>query len=90
MANVIKADLIAKGKRFAIVISRFNEFISSKLLEGCIDTLVRHGAQDSSLDVVWTPGAFELPLLALKMAKSKKYDAVICLGTVIRGATPHF
>ena len=90
MANVIKADLIAKGKRFAIVISRFNEFRSSKLLEGCIDTLVRHGAQDSALDVVWTPGAFELPLLALKMAKSKKYDAVICLGTVIRGATPHF
>ena len=90
MANVIKADLIAKGKRFAIVISRFNEFISSKLLEGCIDTLTRHGAQDSALDVVWAPGAFELPLLALKLAKSKKYDAVICLGTVIRGATPHF
>lgn len=90
MANVIKADLIAKGKKFAIVISRFNEFISSKLLEGCIDTLTRHGAQDGSLDVVWVPGAFEIPMLALKLAKSKKYDAVICLGTVIRGATPHF
>lgn len=90
MANVIKADLIAKGKKFAIVISRFNEFISGKLLEGCIDTLTRHGVLDSSIDVIWVPGAFEIPLLALKAAKSKKYDAVICLGTVIRGATPHF
>ena len=90
MANVIKADLIGKGKKFAIVISRFNEFISAKLLEGCLDTLVRHGAQESSQDVVWVPGAFEIPVLALKLAKSKKYDGVICLGTVIRGATPHF
>lgn len=90
MANVIKADLIAKGKRFAIVISRFNEFISSKLLEGCLDTLVRHGASENAEDVVWVPGAFEIPLIALKLAKSKKYDAVICLGTIIRGATPHF
>src|SRR3990167_8383534 len=90
MANVIKADLIAKGKKFAIVISRFNEFISSKLLEGCIDTLVRHGATENSQDVVWVPGAFEIPMVSLKLAKSKKYDAVICLGTVIRGATPHF
>ena len=90
MANVIKADLVAKGKSFGIVISRFNEFISSKLLEGCIDTLVRHGAAENGQDVVWVPGAFEIPMVALKMAKSKKYDAVICLGTVIRGATPHF
>ena len=90
MVNMIKADLIAKGKKFVIVISRFNEFISSKLLEGCIDTLSRHGAQESAIDVVWVPGAFEIPMLALKCAKSKKYDAVICLGTVIRGATPHF
>lgn len=90
MANVIKADLIAKGKRFAVIVSRFNEFISSKLLEGCLDTLSRHGVQDSSQEVVWVPGAFEIPMLALKLAKSKKYDAVICLGTVIRGATPHF
>lgn len=90
MVNVIKADLIAKGKKFSIVISRFNEFISSKLLEGCIDTLSRHGAQESSIDVIWVPGAFEIPMLAQKCAKSKKYDAVICLGTVIRGATPHF
>ena len=90
MANVIKADLMAKGKKFGVVVSRFNEFISSKLVEGCADTLVRHGAQESSIDVVWSPGAFEIPLLALKMARSKKYDAVICLGAVIRGATPHF
>ncbi len=90
MANVIKADLTAKGKRFGIVISRFNEFISSKLLDGCIDTLGRHGANENAVDVVWVPGSFEIPLIALKMAKSKKYDAVICLGTVIRGATPHF
>lgn len=90
MANVVKADLSAKGKKFAIVISRFNEFISSKLLEGCVDTLVRHGAQENTQDVVWVPGAFEIPVIALKLARSKKYDGVICLGTVIRGATPHF
>ena len=90
MANVIKADLVAKGKKFAVVISRFNEFISGKLLEGCLDTLSRHGAQDSAQDVVWVPGAFEIPMTALKLARSKKYDGVICLGTVIRGATPHF
>ena len=90
MANAIKADLNAKGKKYAIVISRFNEFISSKLLEGCVDTLIRHGAQDSAVEVIWVPGAFEIPLVALKLAKAKKHDAVICLGTVIRGATPHF
>ena len=90
MANVVKADVVAKGKKFAIAISRFNEFISTKLLEGCLDTLTRHGAQESAQDVVWVPGAFEIPVLALKLAKSKKYDGVICLGTVIRGATPHF
>jgi 6,7-dimethyl-8-ribityllumazine synthase len=90
MANAVKADVVAKGKRFGIVISRFNEFISSKLLDGCLDTIVRHGADEKSQDVVWVPGAFEIPLAALKMARSKKYDAVICLGTVIRGATPHF
>ena len=90
MANVIKSDLMAKGRRFAIAISRFNEFLSSKLLEGCVDTLVRHGAQEGTIDAVWVPGAFEIPMLAQKLARSKKYDAVICLGTVIRGATPHF
>jgi 6,7-dimethyl-8-ribityllumazine synthase len=90
MANVIKADMIAKGKKFAIVVSRFNEFLSSKLVDGCVDALTRHGAAENALDIVWVPGAFEIPLIALKMAKSKKYDAVICLGAVIRGATPHF
>jgi 6,7-dimethyl-8-ribityllumazine synthase len=81
---------VAKGKKFAVAVSRFNEFISSKLLEGCLDTLARHGADEKSQDVIWVPGAFELPYVALKLAKAKKYDAVICLGTVIRGATPHF
>lgn len=90
MANMIKADLVAKGKKFAIVVSRFNEFISSNLLAGCIDTLTRHGAQDSSIEAVWVPGAFEIPVIAQRLAKSKKYDAIICLGTVIRGSTPHF
>ena len=90
MVKLIKADLVAKGKKFAITISRFNEFISANLLEGCVDTLTRHGVQDGAIDVVWVPGAFEIPLAALKLAKSKKYDAVICLGTVIRGSTPHF
>jgi 6,7-dimethyl-8-ribityllumazine synthase len=90
MANVIKADLMAKSKKFGVVISRFNEFISAKLLEGCVDTLSRHGVQENTIDVVWVPGSFEIPMIALKMAKSKKYDAVICLGTIIRGATPHF
>jgi 6,7-dimethyl-8-ribityllumazine synthase len=90
MANVIKADLVAKGRKFAVVISRFNEFISTKLLEGCIDTLTRHGVQENTIDVIWVPGSFEIPMLASKCARSKKYDAVICLGTIIRGATPHF
>ncbi len=90
MAPVVKADLMAKGKKFAIIVSRFNEFISGKLVEGCLDALVRHGASENVQDIVWVPGAFELPMVALKAARSKKYDAVICLGTVIRGATPHF
>ena len=90
MANVVKADVMAKGKKFAMVVSRFNEFISSKLVEGCIDTLTRHGASETGQDVFWVPGAFEIPVIAPKLAKSRKYDAVICLGTVIRGATPHF
>jgi 6,7-dimethyl-8-ribityllumazine synthase len=88
--RTIEGKLDAKGLKFAIVISRFNEFISSKLLSGCIDGLNRHGADEKNIDVVWSPGAFELPLLARKLASSKKYNAVICLGAVIRGATPHF
>ena len=90
--RTIEGKLDAKGMRFGIVISRFNEFISGKLLTGCLDGLNRHGADEKNIDVVWAPGAFELPLLAKKLAEAKqnKYDAVICLGTVIRGATPHF
>ena len=76
--------------KFAIVIARFNEFISGKLLSGCLDGLKRHGADDARIDLVWAPGSFEIPLLAKKLAMSAKYDAVICLGAVIRGATPHF
>jgi 6,7-dimethyl-8-ribityllumazine synthase len=90
--RTIEGKLDAKGLRFGIVISRFNEFISGKLLSGCLDGLIRHGADEKHIDVVWAPGAFELPLLAKKLATAKenRYDAVICLGTVIRGATPHF
>ena len=90
MAKVVKANLVAKGKKFGIIVSRFNEFLSSKLLDGAEDTLSQHGAQGNSVDVVWVPGSFEIPIAAQRMAKSKKYDALICLGAVIRGATPHF
>ena len=88
--KTIKADLIAKGMKFGIVVSRFNEFISTKLLEGAVDTLVQHGAKEEDLSVVWVPGSFEVPMIAKKITDSKKYDAVICLGAVIRGETPHF
>ena len=90
MANIIEGHLKADGKKFALIVARFNSFISEKLLEGALDTLVRSGAQESDLDVVRVPGAFEIPLVAKKLAGSQKYDAVICLGVVIRGATPHF
>jgi 6,7-dimethyl-8-ribityllumazine synthase len=90
MANVIEGNLKADGKKFAIIVARFNSFISEKLLEGALDTLVRSGALDTDIDVARVPGAFEIPLIAKKMAASQKYDAVICLGVVIRGATPHF
>jgi len=86
----LEGALTIKGKSFGIVTSRFNDFITKKLLEACIDTLIRHGGKDQDIDVAWVPGAFEVPLVAKKMAISKKYDAVICLGTVIRGETPHF
>ncbi|MCM8765758.1 MAG: 6,7-dimethyl-8-ribityllumazine synthase [Candidatus Omnitrophica bacterium] len=86
----IKGDLIAKDKKFGVVVSRFNEFISQKLLEGCLDTLIRHGVKEEDILVTYTPGSFEIPLVALKLAQSKKFQAVICLGTIIRGATPHF
>jgi len=90
MAKVIEGNLLAKGKSFGLVASRFNDFMTKELVSGCIDTLMRHGALDKEITVAWVPGAFEIPLAAQKMAKSKSYDAVICLGTVIRGATPHF
>jgi 6,7-dimethyl-8-ribityllumazine synthase len=76
--------------RFGIIVGRFNEFISSKLLGGAMDALKRHGVDESDIDVAWSPGSFEMPLIAKKMAKTENYDAVICLGAVIRGATPHF
>ncbi len=90
MANIIEGQITAKGLRFAIVASRFNEFITSKLLEGALDMLRRHGAAENSIDVVWVPGAFEIPLTAKKIASCGKYDAVICVGAVIRGATSHY
>jgi 6,7-dimethyl-8-ribityllumazine synthase len=88
--KTIEGKLDAKGLKFGIVIARFNEFISGKLLAGCLDGLRRHGADDEYITVTWSPGSFEIPLLAKKMASGKQYDAVICLGAVIRGATPHF
>lgn len=90
MAKVIEGKLLAKGQTFGLVASRFNDFMTKELVSGCIDTLVRHGAEDKDITVAWVPGAFEVPLVAQKMAKTKSFDALICLGTVIRGATPHF
>ncbi len=90
MPQVIEGNLEAKGFRFGLIVSRFNSFICERLLEGAVDTLVRHGADQQQLTVVRVPGAFEIPLMAKKMAESGKYDAVICLGAVIRGGTPHF
>lgn len=90
MTRVLQGNMTAEGKRFGIVISRFNEFITSKLLGGSMDALVRHGADENKIDVAWVPGAFEIPAVAQRMADSKKYDAVICLGCVIKGDTPHF
>ncbi len=90
MANYIEGNLKADGKKFGIIVARFNSFICEKLLEGALDSLLRSGASDGDIDVVRVPGAFEIPLIAKKMANSQKYDAIICLGVVIRGATPHF
>lgn len=88
--KVIEGDLQASGLKFSIVVSRFNDFITTKLLEGALDALVRHGASDADIEVVRVPGAFEIPLVAKKLAAKGTSHAVICLGTVIRGATPHF
>jgi len=88
--NIYEGKLVAKGLKFGIIIGRFNEFIGGKLLSGALDGLKRHGVEESEIELAWVPGAFEIPLIAKKMAKSAKYDAVICLGAVIRGSTPHF
>ncbi|KRQ87552.1 6,7-dimethyl-8-ribityllumazine synthase [Caloramator mitchellensis] len=88
--KIFEGNLIAQGLRFGIVVGRFNEFVGGKLLSGAMDALRRHGADEENIDVAWVPGAFEIPLAAKKMAKTNKYDAIICLGAVIRGATPHF
>jgi len=90
MPNIIEAGLVAKGKRFGIIASRFNDFITDRLVGGAIDALTRSGAKDADIDLVKVPGAFEIPMVAQCMAKSKKYHAIVCLGAVIRGATPHF
>ena len=88
--NIYNGKLITEGKKYAIIVARFNEFITNKLLEGSIDCLTRHGAKDEEIDVIWVPGAFEIPYIAKKCAKKGSYDAIICFGAVIRGATPHF
>ena len=90
MPKFHEAKLIAEGKKFALVVSRFNDFITEKLLSGALDALIRSGAADEDLEVIKVPGAFEIPLVAKKMANTKRFDAVICLGAVIRGSTPHF
>ncbi|GGF87494.1 6,7-dimethyl-8-ribityllumazine synthase [Paenibacillus abyssi] len=90
MTKVYEGHLVTKGLKYGIVVGRFNEFITGKLLSGALDALKRHGAEESEIEIAWVPGAFEIPLIAQKMAESGKYDAVITLGAVIRGSTPHF
>jgi 6,7-dimethyl-8-ribityllumazine synthase len=90
MTKVYQGSLIGTGLKIGIVVSRFNEFITSKLLGGALDALERHGVSDEDMEVAWVPGAFEIPMTASKMAASGKYDAIVCLGAVIRGATAHF
>lgn len=90
MPKTFEGHLLGDGLRFGIVVGRFNEFITQKLLGGALDALYRHGVADENVTVVWVPGSFEIPVLARRLAASGRYDAVICLGTVIRGATPHF
>lgn len=90
MPKLYEGHLLGQGLKFGLVAGRFNEFITSKLLSGALDALNRHGALDQDIEVAWTPGAFEIPLVARMMASTGKFDAVICLGAVIRGATPHF
>jgi len=90
MPKTYQGKLVATGLKFGIVVSRFNEFVTSKLLEGAMDALTRHGAADGDIEVCWSPGSFEIPMVAQKMASAGRYDAVICLGALIRGSTPHF
>jgi 6,7-dimethyl-8-ribityllumazine synthase len=90
MGKTFEGNLLGSGLKFGIVISRFNEFISGKLLDGASDALTRHGVNIEDVDTAWTPGAFEVPLVASKLAQTRKYDAIICLGAIIRGGTPHF
>jgi 6,7-dimethyl-8-ribityllumazine synthase len=88
--HIFSGNLTAQGKRFGIVAARFNEFITSRLIDGAMDSLQRHGAHEDDIDLAWCPGAFEIPLVAKRMLMTEKYDAIICLGCVIRGSTPHF
>ncbi|MDP2172540.1 MAG: 6,7-dimethyl-8-ribityllumazine synthase [Candidatus Cloacimonadaceae bacterium] len=88
--RTIEGNLVSKGYKIALVVSRFNEFICKKLLDGAVDCLIRHEVRDEDITVIWVPGAFEIPLVAQEAAKGNNYDAVICLGAVIRGSTPHF
>lgn len=90
MVRTVIGELVGEGLKFALVAARFNEFITGKLVDGCLDGLKRHGVADEAVTLAWCPGAFEMPLVAQKLAGSGKYDAVICLGAVIRGQTPHF
>ena len=90
MGKRFEGMLLGKGLKFGLVLSRFNEFITKKLLEGAQDALLRHGVSQENIDIAWVPGSFEIPLIAKKLAETKRYDAVICLGAVIRGGTPHF
>jgi 6,7-dimethyl-8-ribityllumazine synthase len=90
MGAIYKGELLATGRSFAIIISRFNEFITKQLLDGCLDALKRHGADEKDIEITWVPGAFEIPLILKKVIEKKKQDAVICLGAIIRGDTAHF
>ncbi|MEQ3337208.1 6,7-dimethyl-8-ribityllumazine synthase [Clostridium butyricum] len=88
--NTFEGKLVAEGLRFGIIVGRFNEFIGGKLLDGALDGLKRHGVKEEDIDIAWVPGAFEIPIIAKKMAKNDKYDGIICLGAVIKGSTSHY
>ena len=90
MSNILQGLLLGEGLKLAVVVSRFNEFVTGKLLDGAKDALLRHGVSDGDIDIAWVPGSFEIPLVVQKFARTKKYDAIICLGAVIRGETPHY